>query len=250
MRFAYPVLIALFSLLVLGCADGDTEGIEQAAEDTSAAQTPVAQERVSSPGEYTTWDFEDGAPGSLPPGWKAEQTNPRGEGAQWAVQQDPTAPSGNLVLALTDTRDASGSTFNIAWTDMARFEDGSVSVAVKSGAGREDQGGGPIWRVQDKDNYYIARWNPLENNFRLYYVRNGNRKQLQSANVDLPTDQWHTIRLEHEGDRIVAYLDDRQMFETSDDTFTGAGGVGVWTKADAATSFDDLTVTHVPAGLE
>ncbi len=69
--------------------------------------------------------------------------------------------------AVTDTRGAGGSTFNLAWTDGARFQNGTIEVKVKARTGREDQGGGPIWRVQDKDNYYVARWNPLEDNFRV-----------------------------------------------------------------------------------
>lgn len=250
MRTIYSITPMLLILLVFGCAGENTEDDERPAVDTPSAEVPVSQERVTDPGEDTSWDFEDGAIGSVPVGWKTEQTNPRGEGAQWSIQEDPMAPSGIRVLALTDTRGARGSTFNIAWTDLVQSRDGGISVAVKAVTGREDQGGGPIWRVQDKDNYYIARWNPLENNFRLYYVRSGNRTQLQSANADLPADQWHTIRIEHQGDVISAYLNGDKIFETTDDTFAEPGGVGVWTKADAATAFDDLTVTPVPANPE
>ncbi len=192
------------------------------------------------------WNFDDVAAGTLPSGWKAEQTNPSGQGAQWSVRQDPRAPSGSQVLALTNPRGASGGTFNLAWTDGVSFQDGRVEVKVKSGTGREDQGGGPVWRVQDKDNYYIARWNPLEDNFRLYYVRDGRRRQLKSATVDLAAEEWHTVAVDHRGNRITAYLNGRRIFETTDSTFSQAGGIGVWTKADAATSFDDVVVNGSP----
>lgn len=214
-------------------------GLRAALDKTNSA--PAGNSRATT-GSTRQWNFDDSPAGALPAAWKAEQTNPRGKGAQWSVRQDPAAPSGNQVLALTDTRGASGGTFNLVWTDGLSFQDGRIEVKVKAGTGREDQGGGPIWRVQDKLNYYIARWNPLEDNFRLYYVRGGNRRQLANANVDLPAGGWHTVAIDHEGNRITAYLDGQRMFQATDDTFAQAGGVGVWTKADAATSFDDFVV--------
>lgn len=214
-------------------------GLRAALDKINSA--PAGDSRASA-GSARRWNFDNVAAGSLPVGWKAEQTSPSGQGAQWSVQQDPTAPSSTQVLALTNTRGASVGTFNLAWTDQVSFGNGRIEVKVKAGTGREDQGGGPIWRVQDKDNYYIARWNPLEDNFRLYFVRNGRRRQLESATVDLPADGWHTVAIDHRGNRITAYLDGQKMFETTDATFARTGGVGVWTKADAATSFDDVVV--------
>jgi hypothetical protein len=198
---------------------------------------------------FTRWTFDDVAVGTLPEGWKVEQTKPRGQGAEWSVQPGGASSEGR-VLALTDTRGTRGSTFNIAWRDRVRFKNGRIEVKVKAGIGREDQGGGPVWRVQDRDDYYIARWNPLEDNFRLYYVKNGDRNQLKSAWVQLSPEAWHTILIDHQGNHITAYLDGKEMFETTDNTFTEAGGVGVWTKADAATFFDDLMVTGDPAEIE
>lgn len=222
-----------------GAGRADAQGTESAAPADgargSAAVSQVARGR--------TWSFDDVPSGGQPTGWRFEQTNPRGEGAAWSVLREATAPSGGQVLALTDPRGARGSTYNVAWTDEDPFQDGRIEVKLEAREGREDQGGGPIWRVQDRDNYYVARWNPLEDNFRLYYVQDGDRRQLESADADLAADQWHTIAIEQRGDRITAFLDGREMFETTDDTFTGAGGIGVWTKADAATSFDDLSVS-------
>jgi hypothetical protein len=216
--------------------------METSAASRSEARAMEVSGAVAVQSMETTWTFDGDAPGELPAAWKAEQTNARGEGAVWAVEQDPSAPSGGGVLALVDPNGASGSTFNIAWTDQAPFQDGRIEVKVRAGEGREDKGGGPIWRVQDKDNYYIARWNPLENNARLYFVQNGSRKELASADVRASRDEWHTLAIEHQGERITGSFDGRPLWEVDDDTFPDAGGIGVWTKADAASRFDDLTI--------
>jgi YVTN family beta-propeller protein len=188
------------------------------------------------------WRFDEDTPGRLPEGWKIEGTNQRGPVATWVVKADADAPSKPNVLALTDTKEGAGGTFNLCWTDGVKFTDGVIEVKVKAGTGREDQGGGAIWRVKDKDNYYIARWNPLEDNFRLYYVKGGSRKMLETANVKADPAKWHTIRVEQKGDEIQCSLDGETLFKVQDRTFLEAGGVGLWTKADAATSFDDLVV--------
>jgi hypothetical protein len=239
-------------LMISAC--GGSNGSQGAAErsalepETAAPQdggrTPEpAGVNAQAAARDRAWNFDYVATGAVPAGWRIEQTNPRGEGAQWSVAWDPEAPSGGQVLSLTDPRGARGSTYNLAWTDEIEFQDGRIEVKVKAGAGREDQGGGPIWRVQDRDNYYIARWNPLENNVRLYYVRNGDRRQLESADVDVPADEWHTLAIEQRGSRITGYFDGQRVWESTDDAFSQPGGVGVWTKADAATFFDDLAIT-------
>jgi len=108
-------------------------------------------------------------------------------------------------------------------------------VHFKAISGVEDQGGGPIWRIQDKDNYYIARANPLESNFRIYYVKDGARRILDSERVRVPSKQWHIIKIVHKGKKIKGYLNGEKLFEYEDDTFPESGGVGLWTKADAVT---------------
>lgn len=191
----------------------------------------------------TAWTFDDAETGRLTAGWKVEGTNQRGPVATWAVKAEADAPSKPNVLALTDAKEGAGGTFNLYWTDRVRFTDGVIEVKLKAGTGREDQGGGPIWRVQDKDNYYVARWNPLEDNFRLYYVKDGNRKTLDSARVSVDASKWHTLRIEHKGNEIRCYFDGEALLKSRDETFLEAGGVGLWTKADAVTAFDDLIVS-------
>ncbi len=232
--------LILSSALVLG-ACGTQNGAREG-EGQESAGRPRSATNETAVASDTTWTFDDLAIGALPAGWRVEATNPRGDGVEWSVQQDMSAPSGDQVLSLTDTRGARGSTFNLAWTDRVEFLDGTVEVKVKAGTGREDQGGGPTWRVQDRNNYYIARWNPLEDNVRLYYVRDSDREMVENASAVLSTDEWHTITIRHQGNRIDVSVDGQLLIEATDDTFAESGGVGLWTKADAATSFDDLLV--------
>ncbi len=185
--------------------------------------------------------FDEAPLGSAPAGWKVEATHPGSQLAEWSVREDARATSGKRVLAVRPTA-SERSTYNLAWSDQVRFGDGVIEVKVRAGDGHIDQGGGPIWRVRDANNYYIARWNPLENNFRVYYVKDGRRVQLDTADVNVPADQWHTIRVEQQGNHITCYLDGTKLLEAEDSTLPESGGVGLWTKADAASFFDDLVV--------
>jgi hypothetical protein len=188
--------------------------------------------------------FGEDAVGSLPAGWRIEGTNQKGPLATWKVVADETAPGRPNVLALTSPNHDSGGTFNLCWTEKTRFQNGALEVSLKPVSGKEDQGGGLIWRAKDKDNYYICRANPLENNFRVYYVKDASRHQLASANVEIATGKWHTIRIEHEGDHIACSLDGKKLLDVRDSTLPGEGGIGLWTKSDAASEFDDLKLTN------
>ncbi len=187
--------------------------------------------------------FDTLRPGTLPGGWKVEATNGRGEPARWKVAADPEAPSPPNVLQVVPRRDTFGGTFNLCWTDGVRFLDGEIEVTLRADTGHEDQGGGPMWRVKDRNNYYVARYNPLEHNFRVYVVRNGHRRMLDGASgLRIPAGRWFTVRIVHRGDHVVCFLDGTKLLDVHDTTFMAGGGVGLWTKADAATSFDDLVV--------
>ncbi len=199
-------------------------------------------------GGHMAWHFEDVAVGALPPGWHADATHPNGRIGKWAVVHDLSAPSPDHALGMVAAGESGlfghyGSLFNLCWTDQARFRDGEISVRFKALSGREDQGGGLMWRVRDRNNYYVARFNPLEDNFRLYRVRNGHRRTLASADATLAHDQWHRMRIVLRGSHYSAWLDGRKLLDGDDATFPDAGGAGLWTKADAVTEFDDFTVT-------
>ncbi len=202
----------------------------------AAAPAPAAPLRLS---------FEETGLDALPDGWKIEATGRQAPLATWGVIADETAPSGTRVLAMRSPNHSGAGTFNLCWTGAVRFRDGKIGVRFKAETGEVDQGGGVIWRTRDKDNYYISRFNPLEDNFRIYYVKAGARKMLASARTKLPAG-WHALEIVHRGERIEGYLDGEKLLETDDGTFEEAGGVGLWTKADAVTSFDDFYVEPEP----
>jgi Domain of Unknown Function (DUF1080) len=117
-------------------------------------------------------------------------------------------------------------------------------VSFKALKGKLDQGGGLVWRYQDNNNYYIARMNPLEDNFRVYKVVNGKRIQL-ATKEDLPVKagEWHTITIKMAGDQIECSLDGKKYLEAKDDTFAKPGKIGLWSKADAQSYFDNLKIS-------
>ncbi len=192
------------------------------------------------------WNFDDLSIGSLPPNWKVEATNQRGPLATWQVIEDPTALSGNKVLALTRVNHSCGGTFNLCWTKAIPFLNGEIKVKLKPNSGLEDQGGGVIWRARDRNNYYISRYNPLENNFRIYFVKNGERRMIASSRIHLPEKRWLEIKIQVQGNLITGFLNGKKLLEVEDTTFQKPGGVGLWTKSDAATLFDDFEVLLQP----
>ena len=153
---------------------------------------------------------------------------------KWEITADGKEHRASMI-----ERSAGG--FNLCYTKDVHFRDGDITVAFRANAGRIDQGGGVMWRVQDNDNYYVARFNPLEDNFRFYIVHDGIRSELASADVKLSSG-WHTMKIEQKGDTFEGYIDGKQYLEHKDAHLKKAGGVGVWTKADAQTSFDDLKI--------
>ncbi len=208
----------------------------------ATAQTRIRAVRASGP--KTVFNFEGSKTGAAPHGWSVRETGQRTASATWRVIADATAPGQSNVLALTKTENY-GSTFNLVVADNTSFKDLDLSVKVKAITGDEDQGGGPIWRCKDEDNYYVTRFNPLEGNYRVYKVVNGRRRQLDTAKVETEPGKWYTVRVTMVGDHITGYLDGKKLLETTDDTFQEIGMIGLWTKADAVTSFDDLSVREL-----
>ena len=198
-------------------------------------------------------DFENAQAGAPPVEWTIAATNGGGTPARWAVEQD-TGPAGpSQILSLVEpegtgllARFVSSGVFNLAWMPNTEVRDLDASVAIRANSGSIDQGGGLIWRARDAGNYYIARYNPLERNFRAYIVIGGRRATLASAEgLAVGTGEWFTMRIVHRGEVIEGYLNGQKLLEARDANFPEAGGVGFWTKADAATSFDDLVVEEL-----
>ncbi len=182
--------------------------------------------------------FDADPVGAAPPGWAVGVTG-RGQ-AQWAVATDSSAPSAPNVLRQSGRGD-----FPWIVTGDASLADGYVEVKFKPLAGREDQAGGVIWRFKSGDEYYVARANALENNVSLYFVRNGHRNTLKYVDAadfggSVRANQWHTLRVAFKGSRIAVLLDGRKAIELDDRQISGSGRVGLWTKADSVTAFDDF----------
>jgi hypothetical protein len=147
------------------------------------------------------------------------------------------------AVALAQTAESRGSVFNLCVASDTDFKDVEVCVAFKANKGNKDQGGGIVWRYQDADNYYVMRVSPKEGNFRAYKVVEGKRYYFQNANVKVPLDEWHALKVKQVGDHIECFLDGKKHLDLEDDAITKSGKVGLWTKADAQTSFDDFKVS-------
>jgi hypothetical protein len=180
------------------------------------------------------WTFDGDAVGKVPAGWTSAS-------GRWSVVADATAPNKpNVVAQVSNSH--SGSYFNVAVADRPLFKDVTIRVKSRAVAGREDQGGGPVWRYRDLRNYYIARQNNLEDNYRLYKVVDGRRIQIGSADLTAHTGTWHELSVTMTGSHIQCFFDGRKYLDVRDDTFKDAGKVGLWTKADAQTHFADFRV--------
>jgi hypothetical protein len=181
-----------------------------------------------------TDNFDQEKPGTVPAGWSCGVT---GKGNPlWAVAADASAPSAPNVL-----RQAGSGTFPWCVKKGASVSDGFVEVKFKPEKGREDQAGGLVWRWKNGDNYYVARANALENNLSLYYTAGGRRNTIKYVDAPVPRNVWHTLRVEFAAKRIKVLLDGKPYIEQEDDHIAGDGAVGVWTKADSVTSFDDFS---------
>jgi hypothetical protein len=207
------------------------------------AATVIAQSGTSAP--LAEWTFDKDEGGKTPPAWRVAETKGSGKTGKWTVVADDTAPSKPNVLKL-DTQ-AEDSTFNLLIAEKSSFKDLDLRVMVKALSGNEDQGGGLIWRARDANNYYICRINPLEGNFRVYKVEDGKRSQLQSEKLETKTGQWYEVRAVMTGDHIECFVDGKPYLHAHDDTFKETGMVGLWTKADASSAFDNIAVYPVPS---
>jgi len=189
-------------------------------------------------------DFEGIQVGSVPPGFSPGLTG-KGTPPAWKVVNDPTAPAGPQVVAET-SGDRTSDRFPLLILDGFEVRDVKVSVAFKPVSGRVDQAAGLVVRLKDANNYYIARANALEGNVRLYKVVGGKRSQFAGKDVPIPSGRWETLGLGVQGDRIEVRLNGEILFEARDQTFTGTGKIGLWTKADSVTHFDDLSIQILP----
>ena len=242
MKTTLKILTAIVATVLITVACGNSksklsQGEIQETNSRTELDKPVKQ--MSNAG----FDFESNVPGQLPEGWSQFYTGPGG--TDWKVVDD----MGNKVLAQLFSDNPNGH-FNIIVNDSMSVKDMALSVRFKGVKGKHDQGGGFIWRFTDKDNYYIVRANPLEDNVVLYKVEKGKRTDLplvdkgRTYGVDVPRlgETWHSLKLTVKGDLFTVYLDDKELFKVRDSTFPQAGQTGLWTKADAVTYFDNFEI--------
>ena len=190
-------------------------------------------------------DFSDDAVGQAPKGFEFGHTAKVGAPGKWVVQ----AEGGNKYLAQVDP-DSTRSRFPVAVVSDVLAADVDLSARFKPVSGRVDQAAGLVWRFWNEDNYYIVRANALENNVVLYKVENGKRTDLPvkgegrtyGKKAQVPSGQWSTLRVVATGPRFEVFFNDGKLYEVEDTTFTQPGKVGLWTKADSVTQFDDVTI--------
>lgn len=202
-----------------------------------ATACAVADEKV----EARKWTFEEATVGSLPKGWMAAVTGSEaGKSPRWEVIRDED----HVVLAQLESGGAGGD-FPVCLRKGSSLKDGSVSIRFKPISGKVDQAGGVVFRAQDKDNFYIARANALENNVSIYVTHNGRRKTIKYwDNVPVPLGKWQELTVEVKGFNVRVSLNGKLVGEIDDTemVFADAGMVGFWTKADSVTYFDTLSV--------
>jgi hypothetical protein len=205
---------------------------------------PKAVEVINILGSDTLFTFEKDKIGEIPANWSQYFTG-KGKTTDWKIVDD----NGNKVLAQVSFKHPNYH-FNDIVFDGIQAKNITLQVKMKGVNGRMDHGGGFIWRFIDKDNYYVVRANPLEDNVVLYKVKNGKRTDLPvlgkgrtyGVAVDKLGSGWNILKLNVVDDLFAVYLNDKEIFQVKDDTFTTSGKIGLWTKADAVSYFDDFKI--------
>jgi hypothetical protein len=193
--------------------------------------------------------FENDALGSVPAGFTS-LLGGQGEPGTWAVEIDDSAARGSKVVTQTNSQEVSYR-FPMLIENSISATDVDLKVRFKAVAGKKDQAAGLVWRFADTNNYYIVRANALEDNVVLYRVKDGKREDLKPVGatptaygrkVSVPAGHWHTLEVSVRGPRFTVRFNGADLFIVEDQTFTTAGRIGLWTKADSMTRFDDLQV--------
>jgi hypothetical protein len=160
---------------------------------------------------------------------------------KWAIEDVADARGGRALV-----QRATENEFNVIVAPGGPYGAVDISVRFAPISGREDASGGIVFRFAE-GRYYVIRANALEGNFRFYYYDRG-RHQIDSASVEAPAlGQWHKLRVRAEGDRVQGWLNDRALIDRRDGRYK-SGRIGLWTKADSITAFDDLTVVALNGG--
>jgi hypothetical protein len=189
-----------------------------------------------------TYSFDKDAPGKPPAGFTFARTRKVGKPGKWVVESQKDAPSGGKALGQVD-KDDTNARYAIAVINENAPANVRVSVKCKAISGEVDQACGLVFRYKDENNYYITRSNVLEENIRLYHVKDGKRTQFANWDGAVPGKAWTELAAEAKGETLIVYFNGKKVIEAKDRTFSDAGKVGLWIKADSVSYFDDLTVT-------
>jgi hypothetical protein len=201
----------------------------------------VAQAESTPPA--LVWNFDREQPGVLPSQFSIGTLFDGRPAGDWQVLATERAKSPPHVLAQLMAKGAEHAYKVVLRKDIVA-SDLNLEVSFLPIQGNADMGGGLIWRAADDRNYYLARANPLEQNVRVYRVVNGIRHLLQNFDQTITVKQWHTLRVTHQDCRVNIFYDDKQVFDLCDNTFH-TGTIGLWTKSDAVTYFDNLRLQHM-----
>jgi hypothetical protein len=218
------------ALLLLGAAACSEAGQPNAPAQPAAKPVPPAVAVSPVPPAPGRWTFDSDAVGSLPNGAQSFS-------GQWTIRVEPATPSQPNALCQTGTAE-----FPAISLDPKPFTDLTLTTRFKPISGRTDQAAGLIFRIQDKDNYYILRANALENNVNFYIYRGGTRRDLRGNNARVASGTWQELRVEVLGSQFRGFVNGQQVTDASDDSYK-SGGIGLWTKADSVTCFDDVEAT-------
>ena len=232
-----PFPVVCVSMIVLACCAESRRPAGDAGPPSTAAPATVARS--------VRLDFEGGAPGSLPAEMRTGRTG-GGPPGTWVLERVEGAPSGSLVLGQTDADDTD-SRFPLCVYEPLRARDVRAQVRFRALRGEVDQAAGVVVRHRDANEYYVARANALEGNVRLYRVVGGQRQQFAGKSVEVEKGRWHELGLEVVGSHFRVSLDGVVLFEADDAALPDAGRVGLWTKADSITQFDDLAIEVLEA---
>ena len=203
--------------------------------------TMPTQAETASPA--LAWNFDRERPDILPSEFSIGTLFDGRPAGDWQILATDRAKSPPHVFAQVMGKGAEHA-YKVVLLKEVIVSDLNLEVSFLPIQGRADMGGGLIWRATDDRNYYLARANPLEQNIRVYRVEKGVRHLLQNFDQTIDVRQWHTLRVTHQGCRVNIFYDDKQVFDLCDKTFH-AGMIGLWTKSDAVTYFDDLRLQHV-----
>jgi len=189
------------------------------------------------------WSFDQEQPGVLPSQFSIGRLFDGRLAGDWQLLASDRAKSPPNVLAQLMAKGAEHA-YKVVLIKEAIVADLNLQVSFLPIQGQADMGGGLIWRATDDRNYYLTRANPLEQNIRVYRVVKGVRHLLHNFDQTIDVRQWHTLRVTHRGCQINIFYDDKQVFDLCDKTFH-EGTIGLWTKSDAVTYFDDLQLQRL-----